>query len=159
MYMYLCIELDASKCKVINTLVILNKFTGTPPNILVISNEWAWVSHSSQMSVRVSVSVPLISNERERECTTHFNWDRVSHSSVWIFLNNSINVFWRDAQCETYIPYSPGVPSGVPSWKTLKMKLCEDIHKIDYIIQKYIYFIILENFSKYDIVILFHVIE
>ena len=39
MYMYLCIELDASKCKVINTLVILNKFTGTPPNILVISNE------------------------------------------------------------------------------------------------------------------------
>ena len=76
MYMYLCIELDASKCKVINTLVILNKFTGTPPNILVISNEWAWMSHWFQLGV----SVPLISIGRQ--CPTHLKWSwaRVSHS-------------------------------------------------------------------------------
>ena len=44
-------------------------------------------------------------------------------------------------------PYSAGVPSGVPSWKKLKIKLCEDIHKIYY----NIYQIIVENFSKYNV--------
>ena len=46
-------------------------------------------------------------------------------------------------------PHSPGVPYVVPSWKTLKVKLCEDkniiddyLLTIDYImdiIRKYIY--------------------
>ena len=112
------------KCKVINILVISNKVTGTPPNILVISNErecptdfnWAPVSHSSQMitsvplisnecewarvshSFQLRPSVPLISNISDRP--THLKWARASHSSVWIFLHNSINVFWGDTPAD-----------------------------------------------------------
>ena len=80
--------------------------TGTPPNILVISNErecptdfnWEWVFHWFQLRA----SVPLISDERERE---HLKYARAAHSLIrnrknaekkWENCNNNKNRenFW-----------------------------------------------------------------